>query len=166
MVPPILLTLFHGSVVRAIDVVIFTLEIELALSGVEALFVVFWVAMESDGSIELRGDIGRIVISLEVVWVIVSAIDASRIVNWIGVRMDLMESESNLSLVSTLKSVGDITIFSIVEIFNMEYVLLSEMIKLSWWSWHLASDLLFSPLNAILGISMLGWIKLEIDGFS
>jgi hypothetical protein len=152
---------------RSIDVIIFTLKVELTIGGVESLLVVFWVTMESNCTVEFRGDVcGIVVIFVSIVAIStvtsIGAISTRRvIVGWIRVRMDLMESESNLSLMGTFKCVGNIAILSIIKVLYMEDVFLREMIKFSWWGWQLLTEVLFCPLDAILGISVLRRIKLE-----
>jgi hypothetical protein len=170
MVPPVLL--FDGRIMGSINIIIFTLEVEFTLGSVEALFVVLSVIMESNSAVEFRGNICGIVLIfvgisyIALVTTISCAITSIRIiVSWIRVTVNFMESKSDLSLMSTFKGVGNITILSIVKVLNMEDVFLTEMIKFSWWSWQLGSEVLFGPLNAILSISVLRWIKLVFYWF-
>ena len=94
-------------------------------------------------------------------------LEIGKIVHWVRVRMDLMESESNFSLMSASKGFGNIFILSVIKIFSFEkaifntFIFVSEMIKFFWWSWQLSSDLLFGPGNAILRFRVLRWIKVE-----
>lgn len=176
MIPPVLLILFDARVMGSIDILVFTLEVEFTIGSVEALFVVLWVTMERNSTVEFRGDICWIVLIFvciiaapvssirsaisSVVTTSISAV-TSIIVCWIRVTVDLMESESNFSLMCTFKGVGNIIIFSIIKIVNMEDVFVSEMIKFSGWSWQGSSEVLFGPRNTVLSISVLSWIKVE-----
>lgn len=145
MVPPLFFLLIDAGLVSAVDILIFALEVILAVGGVEALLVVIWVVVELGGAVEFGGDFSRVV--MVVVWVVESSLieivggvqEVRKVVFRPWMRVNLVVAECNFSLMGTSQGLSDLRFLSSIIILNFEKIfvdpvlLIREMIELPWW---------------------------------